>query len=342
MSRKSALRFLRILGTTALLVYALGKAGLFRPQGWQDLLEIFAQTRFSFLLASLGMTVLLNFASSVKWYMLSRSRGLQVSLWRLFAYYVVGKFFNLVLPSSIGGDVVRMHELGRYTGRYADATAVVFVERFSGLATLVMLALIAVVVNLQIFNLPWLTIALVIGSLGMAFMCWLIIDQRPFQFTKKVFASRLSFLDKLLTKIEKFRKAVLAYKDDPSALWWALINSLIFYFLAVVNVWVSILAFSSQVSFVSILVAVPVIMFIMNIPFSIGGIGLMEFAYSFTLGLFGITPTVAISTALLMRAKTLVDAGLGGILYPMVSEGGSGAGKLSKSLIRRYEKQVDE
>lgn len=342
MSRKSALRFLRIVATTALLVYVLGKAGLFQPQGWQNLLEIFAETRLSFLLASVAMTLALNFASSVKWYMLSRSRGLEVSLWRLFAYYEVGKFFNLVLPSSIGGDVVRMHELGRYTGRYADATAAVFVERFSGLATLVMLALIAVVVNLQIFNLPWLTIALAVGALGMGFMCWLIIDQRPFQFTKKVLATRLTFLDKLLTKVEKFRKAVLAYKDDPSALWWALINSLIFYFLAVVNVWVSILAFNTEVSFTSILVAVPVIMFIMNIPFSIGGIGLMEFAYSFTLGLFGIEPTIAISTALLMRAKTLVDAGLGGLLYPMVSENGVGVNKLSKSLLRKYEKPVDE
>ena len=330
---RSILRFLRLAGTTALLVYVLGKAGLFRPQGWQNLFEIYSHASFLLLLASVGMTVILDLSSSIKWYMLSRSQGLRVGLWRLFAYYVVGKFFNLVLPSSIGGDVVRMHELGRYTGRYADATASVFVERFSGLATLVVLALIAVVVNLHIFNLPWLTIGLGVGALAMGAICWLIIDARPFNFMKR-FAKRVPLLEKLLTKVEKFRKAVLAYQHSLGALWWALINSLIFYFLAVVNVWVSVLAFGTPISFASLLVAVPVIMFIMNLPFSIGGIGLMEFAYSFVLGLFGVPPTVAVSTALLMRAKTLLDAGIGSLLYPLVS---GGANPKLSNLARTYK-----
>ncbi|NEO77126.1 hypothetical protein [Moorena sp. SIO4G3] len=60
---------------------------------------------------------------------------------------------------------------------------------------------------------------------------------------------------------------------------------------------------------------------IVNLPISIGGIGLMEFAYSFTLGLVGATPALAFSTALLLRAKTLFHAGIGSLLYPFVSDG---------------------
>jgi hypothetical protein len=81
--------------------------------------------------------------------------------------------------------------------------------------------------------------------------------------------------------------------------------------------------------------AVPVILFIMNLPFSIGGIGLMEFAYSFTLGVFGVQPAVAISTALLMRAKSLLDAGIGGLLYPLVSDGNSLRSQLSKAITKK-------
>ncbi len=50
------------------------------------------------------------------------------------------------------------------------------------------------------------------------------------------------------------------------------------------------------------------------ISFDERGIGLMEFAYSFTLGLVGAIPTLAFSTALLLRAKTLFHAGIGSTL----------------------------
>ncbi|WP_424097885.1 lysylphosphatidylglycerol synthase transmembrane domain-containing protein [Moorena producens] len=342
MGKSSILRFLRIAVTTALLVYVFHKAGLLTLQGWRNLFDTFAHTKLIFLLASILILPILDFASSVKWYFLCRSCGLSVGLWRLYAYYVIGKFFSLILPSSIGGDVIRIHELGRYTGRYADAAAVVFVERFSGLATLVMLALIAVIVNLQVFNIPWLTISLSIGILGLGFICWLIVDDRPFNLSHKLFGERLPILKKIFSKIEKFRNAVLLYKDDSGALVWALVNSLIFYFLSVINVWVSALTFNADINFISTLVAVPVIMFIMNLPFSIGGIGLTEFAYTFTLGIFGVNPAVAISTTLLMRLKTFIDAGLGGLLYPLVKGENSTAIELSKEIEKSYNKQYKD
>ena len=185
---------------------------------------------------------------------------------------------------------------------------------------LVFLAAIAVIVNLQTFNMPWLTTALLVGIVGVALICWMIIDKRPFNFVNKYLGHKLPLLGAFLQKLNKFREAVLVYKDKPRALWLAVFNSLLFYFVAICNVWVGALAFDSSVSFISMVVAVPILMFIMNLPFSIGGIGLMEFAYSFTLSLFGVNPAVAISTALLMRFKTFISAGMGSMLYPLVSK----------------------
>ena len=63
------------------------------------------------------------------------------------------------------------------------------------------------------------------------------------------------------------------------------------------------------------LLAVPAIMLIMNLPVSIGGLGLMEAGYALLFPLFGYSPALALSTALLMRFKTLVNGGIGGILH---------------------------
>lgn len=321
MSRKSWFKFLRIAATTVLLVYVFHQAGLFTVAGWQEFGAVVRRANPWLVVASLGITVALNFSSAVKWWMLARSRGLNVGLGRLWSYYMVGLFFNLLLPSSVGGDVIRAHELGRYTGRYADATATVFVERFSGLVMLVGLAMTAVAVNTQRFNMPWLTISLGIGALGVAVICWLIVDARPFRWVQTLLAPRLPPVGKLLVKVGKFRDAVNAYRAIPGALPWAFVNSLIFYALAILNVWVTLLAFRAEVSLSSMVVAVPVIMFIMNIPFSVGGIGLLEFGFEFILGLFGVPPAIAVSTALLMRIKSLIDAGIGSLLYPVVSGG---------------------
>ena len=332
MRKKSGLRFLQIIVTTALLVYVFQKAGLLTVDGWQKLLTTFSNANLYLVLLSVVLLPLMDLSSSFKWYLLSRACDFSVSLWRLYAYYIVGRFFSLVLPSSIGGDVVRVHELGRHTGRYADSAAIVFVERFSGLAVLVMLAVVAVAVNLRTFDMPWLTLSLAIGAIGVGFVCWVIIDHRPYNFVSKVAGERLPLVSLVLNKIGKLRSAILVFREKPEALWIAIVNSLIFYFLAILNVWVSTLAFDDSVKFSTMFVAVPVIMFIMNLPFSIGGIGLTEFAYSFTFGLFGIAPSVALSTIVLMRIKTLLAAGLGSLIYPLVSDGMASPKELSREV----------
>ena len=334
MTKKSVLKFVRIAVTTALLVFVFHKADLLTKQGWQNLFDTFSHANLGVVLVSILFIPIVDFASSVKWFFLARACGLRVGLWRLYAYYVVGRFFNLILPSSIGGDVIRVNELGRYTGRYADSAAVVFVERFTGLAMLVLLAAIAVTINLHLFNLPWLTAALIAGLLGIGLICWMILDARPYNFINKRLGDRFKLVSTLLKKLGKFRQAVLIYQEKPSALWLAVFNSLVFYALAICNVWVSVLAFDGEVKLSSMLVAVPIIMFIMNIPFSIGGLGITEYAYSFTLGLVGINTAVALATILLMRLKTLLAAGIGGLIYPLVSDSISSPEELSQAVER--------
>jgi uncharacterized membrane protein YbhN (UPF0104 family) len=53
----------------------------------------------------------------------------------------------------------------------------------------------------------------------------------------------------------------------------------------------------------------------MNLPVSIGGLGLMEAAYTIIFTSFGYSSGLALSTALLIRLKTLVDGVVGSIFY---------------------------
>lgn len=312
---------LRFVITAVLLVYVMQKVGLFDSGGRDKLFVLIRSVSIPLLLLSFCVSLLLNLSSGFKWFLLLRSRGINISLFRAWGLYMIGICFSLLLPTSMGGDLIRIHELGRFTGKRAEAAASVFVERFSGMVVLFFLTVIAVFLQRQLLSVGWMTISLVVAVSASVAIIWIIVDERPYAFVKTLLSRRAPFLIGVLGKLDKVHLAVLEYRDDRQALVIALVNTFIFYFLAVLNVYVTALAFSPEIHFTEFFVAVPLIMFIMNLPISIGGIGLMEFAFIFIFDISGYSSALALSTALLMRFKSFFDAGLGGILYPLLSQG---------------------
>jgi len=310
---------LRLAITAVLLLYVLQKVGLFDPDGRARLLSLLRSVSIPILFLSLALSQLLNLSSGFKWFLLLRSRGIDVSFFRVWGLYMVAICFSLLLPTSMGGDLIRIHELGRFTGKRAEAAASVFVERFSGMVILFFLTIVAVFMQRQLLSVAWMTISLLIAVAASAAIIWVIVDERPYHFFTTLLKNKMPFLTGILGKIDKLHQAVIEYRHDRTALIIAFINTFIFYFLAVVNVYVTALAFNTEIHFMELLVAVPLIMFIMNLPISIGGIGLMEFSYIFIFDISGYSSALALSTALLMRFKSLVDAAIGGLLYPVLS-----------------------
>lgn len=309
-------RALRFVVMLLLVAYVLHRAQLTTRHGWADLLETLRGSSLGLLAVSVAFTPLLHIQSTVKWHALTRARHMNVPLRRLYYFFLVGRFYNLVLPSNIGGDLIRIHMLGRASGRYADAAATVFVERLTGVITLVVYACVAIVIAAVDLRLAWLPYAVALTGAGLAAVCWAILDDRPVRVLMRLFGARAPLLDKLLTKLAVLRRSIAVFRDMPSALAIAFGNSVIFYLLAVANIWLSVSVFETT-RFSTMLIAVPILMFLMNIPLSVGNVGIMEFAYTFVLGAFGVSPHAALATALLMRLKAILAAAGGGVAHAL-------------------------
>ena len=132
---------LRILITIVLLVLVVYLAGLFEESKRAELWQMLTNPNWLWLLICVIVGFLVNFSSALKWWMLANSGGLKVGLVRTWAYYLVGMFYNLILPTSVGGDFVRSYEMGKYTNNQAMSLATVFVERFTGVLVLLLLSL---------------------------------------------------------------------------------------------------------------------------------------------------------------------------------------------------------
>jgi hypothetical protein len=99
--------------------------------------------RLELWFGAVGLFLLAQIASAVRWRLFAQPLGFH-SPWRDFInFYFVGMFFNLLLPTSVGGDVVRAWYLDGGSGRRLASFLSVFVDRFSGLLVLLGLACVA-------------------------------------------------------------------------------------------------------------------------------------------------------------------------------------------------------
>ena len=318
-------RALRFAVVSLLVAYVLHRAKLTTADGWAELFTTLEGSNIMFLMASLLFTPLVHVHSTAKWYALTRARGMNVTFRRLYYFFVVGRFYNVILPSNIGGDLVRIRMLGVATGRQADAAATVFIERLTGIITLIVYASIAAAITAADRDLPWLMWVVSLVSAALAAMCWAIVDERPVRLFTRLFRGRTSLVDKVLAKLVRLRAAILIYRDMPSALAIAFANSVIFYLICVADIWLTVRVFDPVVPFAPMLIAVPIMMFVMNIPLSVGNVGVLEFAYTIVLGAFGVSPQAALSAVLLMRIKTVLAAAVGGVAHAVSREGSASA-----------------
>ena len=99
---------------------------------------------------AIALIILALLVSAIKWGILLRAQVATISLPYLFNTYLVGLFFNNFLPSNVGGDVARIADIAKRTGKAPEATASVIGERLiSGLA-LALTALIGLLFSPQV------------------------------------------------------------------------------------------------------------------------------------------------------------------------------------------------
>lgn len=314
--KKSGIGFyLKIIVSLVLIFCVFYKASM------AELTETLKHVDFFFLCMAFAITPVLIFLSSWKWQILLSAQGIKVSLGKLVVLYLVGIFFNNIMPSNVGGDVIRAYKLGTYTHKKAESMASVFVERFTGLTALIFLALIAFLVKGSFISDDRLTIFIGIVVVGYVSAFILLLNQRVTTFTQKKI--RVRILKKLMDKLQKVQSAIVDYKGKNLALGIAMILSFLFYIVAVVNVYVGCLAFGVHVPLEKLFIGVPIILLISMIPITVGGIGLSEWAYFsiFTkLDATGSLGILGLSVALLMRVKVVAFGLLGGVFYLSMSE----------------------
>lgn len=267
--------------------------------------------------ASIGLICLISFwlifVSCIKWKMFLSYLHLPTPFWRLFNFYIMGYFFNNLLPTNVGGDAVRLLFTAAGKETYSDSFVAVFMERFTGLVALLLFVLISIPLSVYhyrfIDNLGYilLLLAVIIGGTV------IIIFINPDLLLKFKISNR--FITKVHAKLREILSTIQSFKKQKQLVIYSLLLSVLFNFLAIVNVYIVAWALQISLSFLSLLVFVPIILMISAIPFSINGLGISEGAYVLCLTQAGISAPAALSIALFMRAKNIILSAVGGVSF---------------------------
>lgn len=220
----------------------------------------------------------------------------------------IASFFNQVLPSTIGGDAVRVWLLGREGGGWANAAYSVLIDRIVGVVVLTLL---------MIAGLPW-TLGLVHDPLARAFL--LLVGLGAIAGTA-VFMSIGALRWPLLT-----RWALTRHLVGVSRVAWQLcrswhsmapigLMSVAIHLLSIAAAWCAAQSVAVPVGFFTLLFLMPPVILAATIPISIAGWGVREGSMIVAFAYAGLAQADGLIVSVLTGLATLAVGIIGGIVW---------------------------
>lgn len=262
-----------------------------------------------------------------RWRLLLGARGVRPTVGSLLQSYLVAYFFTNLLPSTIGGDAVRIYDSWRFGADKASAVAVIFLERILGLVSLLVLGLGALWFSGRIADrLPLLPYVLVGLLAAVAAAFWLLgrTDGRLGRLGAALAAAEqtgsggsASLWKRLLRPLGKLRAALLVFGRHRGTVAACGGLSFLLQLNVILQYGVIAAALDLAVPAVSFLAIVPLAILVMMLPVTINGIGLRENAFAFFFGLYGVAAPAAVGFAWLLYGLQLLQAVLGAGVYAL-------------------------
>lgn len=256
--------------------------------------------------AALGLSAL-TFLQAWRWGFVLRALDAQRPWLARAANCFIGQFFNQTLPSTIGGDAIRIWLLNRTGLPLRPAANSVLIDRLGALFALLLLSLL---------GLPWLAdidangaaVVSVAGaaSIGICAMATLLLlDWLP------TFVSRTRIVASIATLSKDGRRVV--FRTRAGVIVVAL--SVVVHLCVAAAAWLIARSVQIEVTLGQCFLLIPLVMVASAIPISVAGWGVREGAMVAALGLVGVPEAGAFAVSLLL-GLILIVAGLpGGLLW---------------------------
>jgi glycosyltransferase 2 family protein len=309
-------RRVRVAGTLVLTIAAVAYLGWKIDVG--TTIDVLAETDPGwFAVGALIMLVTVP-VLALRWQRLLDAHGIGEPLrWLTRAYFVAytaGQF----LPTSLGGDAVRVVETARrHHGRTADVTGTVVLERGLGGAATVLLGAVGFLLSIGRYDVSaylWLEGVFVFGTIVVGFL-FLARSARPLLRLSLPLLERL----RLARPLQAFYEGVHHYRERPRVLLTVFGITLGVQAVRILSIWACARAVGVQLDVRVYYVMGPLLFLVMLVPFTLNGIAVREAFFVSFLGSLDVAAEQAFAAGFLFFLVTLVLAVPGGVV--MIRDG---------------------
>ncbi len=234
---------------------------------------------------------------NLRWSQVSDTLGIPLPFRRLFSHLLAGEFVSNALPTSFGGDVVRVLRQGKDVGDYADSFASTSIERLTGWLVLPVLSAIGLLAHPEYLHLGAAsTVAVIIDVvtvLALLAILWAAGHERG--------AGRFLGRAGWRRYLGAVHLGIVAFRHRPIQVLKVLLAGVGFQFLQCVSVWAAARALDiPQVTLLASMAFFPPTAVVQNMPFALGGLGVREAAFVLFFGALGVPDARAIGLGLLV------------------------------------------
>lgn len=282
-NRQTAARALGSILALALLVVLL------QEKGDGEMFSAMRRVSIGYFLTAVIALLVSRLFAVLRWHVLLRSAGVGLSFLRSVMLTFTGNFSSNFMPTTIGGDVVRLTGAMQIGYDRAVCLASLVADRLIGMAGM------AVVLPLGLG--PFFTFSNG-ASLSLAFPA---LIQKGMDFARRTFESLSIWLKK------------------PTALFGSLLATLGNQIFIYLMVYLLLLGIDHKLSFWLVAGMYTLSYFVTLIPISINGLGVQELSLTFLLTrLGGLSPSESATIAVLVRAIFIITSLPGAFFLPSI------------------------
>ena len=301
-----------IVFTAAAIAYLVWKINL------STTLDVLADTNLAWFALSFSIMFLTVPVLAARWGWLLRAHGIEERIRWLTRAYFVAYTAGQVLPTSLGGDAVRVVETARrHQGRTAVVTGTVLLERGLGGAATVLLGAIGFLLSIGRYDVSaylWLEGLFVFGTLVLGFL-FFARSARPLLRRVQPLLERF----RIEQPLRAFYEGVHHYRGRPRLLGEVFAVTLAVQTVRILSIWAAAKAVGIDLDVRVYYVMGPLLFLVMLVPFTLNGLAVREAFFVSFLGSLGVGANQAFAAGFLFFLVTLLLAVPGG--FVMVWEG---------------------
>jgi uncharacterized protein (TIRG00374 family) len=312
------LRVVLTLVVTGLCVaYVLWKIDLGRTA------QVIVDANVLYLVLALGLMVVTILPMAWRWRLLLRAKGVEEEIPWLTRSYFVSYAAGQVLPTSVGGDAVRIFETARrHPGHGNTAAASVLLERAIGGAVTLILAAVGFLLAVGHYDVGpylWIEDLFVVATAVLGFLLFAKGARPLLRLARPLLAAVR--LDRLATQVYL---AIHSYRDHAGVLLTVCAVTLGVQATRVLAIWLSGEAVGIDLSPRPYYVMGPLLFLVMLVPFTVNGLAVRESFFVSFLGNVGVDADSAFAAGFLFFLVTVAMAAPGAIILAWEGLRGSG------------------